>query len=333
MAHELVFRTNAEGKDEARMFYKHTDGASLPWHGFGAGKESWTVDEAKTFLDVSSPVEVEPCFLGDGTLVDGVAITKWEGRQIGIVGPNYKPLQNSDFLDSFRAWEETGLGELETGMYLRGGQILCVQVRIKGMENLKIVGDDCVRPYAFLSNGHDRTIGMIGGYCLTRIVCNNTRRMAVRELGDGAVRAKHTGNVTQKVNDIQKTILAIKAQADKDVEVLRWLATVKVADQMTVRRFCRMVQGSKAEMKEDKLSRVESDVLARFENGIGLTGQNFYELVCAWDERITHGEGNEKTGESEADRVGRRLENSLFGVGAMSLNKALSVAVELAQAA
>lgn len=334
MAHELVFRSDGQ----ARMIFAQTDGAALPWHGYGQGKDKWTVMEAAdAVLDGSGAVTVESLYTGSGKLAQGVAATLWEGEQIGLVGPNYRPIQNGEFFRSFLPWEEQGLATVETAGLLRGGQIAWMQLRLSG-DPIEIRKGDHVRPYYFGSNGHDKSVGVNGGLVVTRIVCNNTRRMALRELkdnGSDTLRFKHTGNVGAKLANLQAVAIGLRQAALKEAEELRYLAQVKVASEETARRFVLGLQGKRDYMSlvlDEKISRVEEDVIARFTSGIGNRGESFWDLVCASDERLDHDLGNVKVGESEADRIGRRLDNAWFGPGANARGKALDVALAMASA-
>lgn len=342
MAAELVSRTMADGSVETRLIYTNNGGAGLPWHTKGLGRDAWTIAEAKAYLDVSSDVIVEAAYLpGDGNtlgaVVQGLGVTLWEGTQIGLVGPNYVPLQNRDFLDSFLPWEESGLGTLETAGYLRGGTIVWAQVKLT-CDPITIRKGDEIRPFFFSTNGHSKEVGCSSGYNSTRIVCNNTRKMALREIKDEnlSLRFKHVGDVKRKIADVQALALKIRQSVQAEAEAYKFLAATKVASEEVARRFVLGFQGKKDFMSvalEAKLSRVEEDLLDRFQHGIGNTGESFWDLVCAVDERLDHDLGNVKQGESDADRVGRRLDNAWFGQGPVQRAKALDVALTMAKAA
>jgi hypothetical protein len=318
------------------MIYKTSDGAGLPWHRHGRGREAWTIEEAtREVLEGTGEVGVESLYRHTGEVASGVAVTVWDGRQIGSVGPNYRPIQNKEFFSSFVGWESEGLGSVETAGLLRGGQIAWLQIRLAG-EPICIRKDDHVRPFFFGSNGHDKSVGVNVGYSLTRVVCNNTRRMALREVSqaDFGLRFKHTNNVLGKLASTQAIALKIRKDALQEAEALRYLAKVKVQSEEVARRFVLGLQGKKDYMSaglESRLARVEEDLLARFTGGIGNRGESFWDLVCAVDERLDHDLGNVKTGEAEADRAGRRLHNAWFGQGNLQRQRALDVALCMAE--
>lgn len=346
MVAELVrhLSSHASHAGKARLIYTNVSalgGSGLPWHSEGLGADAWTLADAMTYLGVDSEVTVETAYMagpGDtlGARIAGIGVTMWEGVQVGVVGPNYVPLQNADFFQSFQPWEESGLGKIETAGFLRGGTIAWAQIALTG-DPIEIRKGDSIRPFFFSTNGHSKEVGCSSGYNSTRIVCSNTRRIALREIKDEnlSLRFKHTGDVRKKIQDVQALALKIRQSVVAEAEAYKYLAAVKVASEESARRFVLGFQGKKDFMSialDAKLSRVEEDLIARFQSGIGNRGESFWDLVCAVDERLDHDLGNVKTGESDSDRVGRRLDNAWFGQGPIQRAKALDVALAMAGA-
>lgn len=130
---------------------------------------------------------------------------------LGVVGEGYKVCQNSECVAT--AWDLAHLGEsdiqpyMDTGGSLFGGRLSFVS--IGGSEFSVARNDkDIVRPLFGMWWGHDGKTGLTGAAFTTRIVCNNTRRAALREGKEsGALwSVKHTKDMESRIEAVKEAM-------------------------------------------------------------------------------------------------------------------------------
>lgn len=321
MAHELVFR---EG--QALMIYTaKLNGAGLPWHGYGKPYiVPPTLEEVTTECGFDRTISLEDMRTDKGFLIpDRKAVIDSENRYLGTVGPEYRVLQDKDFVEALRPWVEGGFASVETAGLLAGGSRVWVQLKIKEGE-MEVIPGDSIQSYIFAAQGHDGSLSVVSGYTAERIICRNTLAVALKE--DGLIRVKHRGDVVQKSVDLQTKVFGIKAAAEKQVEMFRFLASKKV-DVKGVDAFIMAVLG-----KDDRRTGGPSDrIRTRFMSGIGNSGQSYWHLLNAVTEDASHNLGNSMRSDAPGDREGRALSRLWFGSASRTLEKATMAAVTLAQ--
>lgn len=210
--------------------YNDNTGRFVPWHGLGT-----PVEEAPTSADAivcaGLDWEVEARQIKDS--VSGLVIPNYyanvrttDNSVLGIVGNRYEIIQNRDAF----AFTDAMLGEgvtYETAGSLRDGKTIWLLAK---MDSVKILGDDVV-PYLCFTNTHDGT-GCVK-VCLTptRVVCNNTLNVALKE-ASRTWSTRHMGNLTAKLEEAKHTLgLVADYMSALDVEA-DILANTKVDDEM-----------------------------------------------------------------------------------------------------
>lgn len=334
MAHQLVDSMKVPGK--VLMLYRSFEGNSLPWHRLGKGAEKWTTDEVKDFLEVETEVNVKDLYAEDFRVPDRRAVF-WGERYLGTIGPDTVILQNNDFFENLRGWETNGY-EIETAGYLRGGSRAWFQVHIPHDKDEFTVRDgDRIAPYFFMAHAHDGSLSLASGMVQTRIVCNNTLSISLKE--EGVSKRKHTGNVIMKVSEINHAARKVLDAAKKHVQQYRFLDSVEVPDKEQdilrfAEAFAKDMKGKDLEVvAKSKIlepGRVHEDIVARFMGGIGSEAKTCWDLFNAVTERNSHSLGNAMADESDGDRIARRFDNSMFG-GQRDIAKALRVATDMAK--
>jgi len=97
---------------------------------------------------------------------------------LGVVGQQYKPIQNIDAFRFFDRVIETGLVTYDTAGSLKGGRIVWALARLKN--TMRIIGDDLVDKYLLLTNSHNGSSPVTIAFTPVRVVCQNTLAMALK---------------------------------------------------------------------------------------------------------------------------------------------------------
>jgi phage/plasmid-like protein (TIGR03299 family) len=98
---------------------------------------------------------------------------------VGVVHPEFRPLQNRDAIRVFDALVGHGGRVYHTGGYLGNGEVIWLLARLP--ENITVADKkDVVEPYMLLTNSHDGTIAIDFRLTMVRVVCQNTLALAMR---------------------------------------------------------------------------------------------------------------------------------------------------------
>jgi phage/plasmid-like protein (TIGR03299 family) len=119
------------------------------------------------------------------------------GKSVGIVGENYKVLQNQELAEIAYAMAGTDTHVETMGSLRNGGRVYC-QIRMGEFEARKGSGDE-VNQYMLLCNGHDGTLAFSGLPTSIRVVCENTLHMALKAGSKNMIRITHAGNMAEKI--------------------------------------------------------------------------------------------------------------------------------------
>lgn len=235
----------------------------------------WTVRLAPLFAkydlssvqlqgEMGSPEPETAAFENLGTNANAV-VRESDRSVLGIVGPSYVPVQNSDAFKFFDPAIEAGLIRVETAGATRGGKKVWMLARIVGA-SLDVVPGDEVRGYFLVANGHDGSMAVRAGFTNIRVCCSNTLRMAVS--GDEIVRILHTKNATVELDRLQEVVGFHKERFERSVDQMRQLARKDVTEEV-FREYVRVVFEI-AETDVEALDRRMESLLPLFESGKGV---------------------------------------------------------------
>jgi phage/plasmid-like protein (TIGR03299 family) len=249
-----------------------------PWHGLGhIVTEAPTVEQVLTMAGLDWSVSMRPLYLGDGTEVGQKAIMRDSDNSVlGYAGKRYKPLQNSEALDFFRVFHDSGECSFETAGSLRSGQKVWIMAALNSPE-MEIVKGDTVRKYLMLSNGHDGITGIRVGFTPVRVVCANTLAMAHNNNDSKLIRIFHSKKVVENLELLKNTINAANASFEATAEQYRHLAKRQV-NKGDLEKYVTKVfyNGKAAESDREKIAResLNKEIQKLFEAGHGnqLTG-------------------------------------------------------------
>lgn len=308
------------------------------WHGLGtvlkdppttreglvqAGLD-WDVQELPVFVE---PPEIQaleaqlPC-------LDHKAIVRTsDSRVLGVVGKDYRVLQNHEAFSFFDPFLQDGACTLESAGSLKGGRRVWVLAKIKDLA-ADVQVNDAVRAFFLLSFAHDGSAAVGVRFTPVRVVCWNT--LSAAEADDTrAIRLRHTKGLHGALKAVQASINVARRSFSLSIEAYRRLASFGV-NAATLKLYFKSVLKSPVDQlieEAERCSTVEPEKEPRalpvleeiFETAPGqqLAGKNLwgaYNAVTFW---VDHIRG--RTPES-------RFEGGHFGAGRELRTRALAVA-------
>lgn len=172
-----------------------------PWHNLGtelpdgADLNEWRKQAGLDFIAKKAPVR----FAGES--IDGVQdstpMRAFDDKSViyrsdtmaalGIASTSkYRLVQPNEIIDFFDAFTRAGDMKLEVAGSILGGRRIWALARHE-ME-IRIMGQDVVRPYFNLTTSFDGETATIGTFTSVRVVCNNTLNMLYQEVDQDGVR-------------------------------------------------------------------------------------------------------------------------------------------------
>lgn len=303
-----------------------------PWHKLGVTlQEAPGIAEAINLAGLDWRVGTKPLFTQQGEGVEAKATFREDTNKIlGVVGPSYKPLQNSEAFDFFQPFIDAKVATLETAGSLAGGKRIWVLAKLAA-DPMQITKEDVVNKYALLSNSHDGTTAGRVGFTGIRVVCQNTLSAAVNSKQSQLLRVRHVGNVVEALENVREIMNTVNASFEATAEQYRALAQ-KHINQKDLEKFVKIVFATKKQMEEmtsvEELTsgaRVMDDIQRLFETGRGNDMPTVRGTMWAAYNAVTEYLQYER-GENE----GKRLESLWFGQGANMSREALKVAITMA---
>lgn len=325
--------------------------SGVPWHGLGQQVEdedclfdvnafaekagiNWqvfkeplvTLSRAKAAVkfaqgDSETQISLEPD-------TDAYAIRrKTDGNVLGVVGPQYRPLQNMDAIRWFEPWTENRLIAMNTAGSLQGGKkVFCLGQVVKDTI-MEVTGQDTVAKFIMLSNSHDGSSSVRLGLTSIRICCQNTLYMAHHSSESKLVRIKHTSQMKKNMEAMRDILDLVNADFSASLEQYRWLTTRHI-NQKDLRKYVRvLIQGEKdAESPFDDVSTRTKNIIMKIEGRMDMpnqriAGANWWSAYNAFNEFLNHEYGR------NADN---RLSNLWFGQNAALNKQAFNLAMTMA---
>lgn len=176
------------------------------WHGLGTVVDkALTSDEALKIAHLDWEVLQQPIFLQSGKrIIETFANVRSDiDEPLGLVTGRYKILQNKDafrFMDELVGNEETPC-KYESAGSLDGGKRVWMMARLPDQKIL----DDLICSYIFVSNSHDGKSSVKCGVTSTRVVCNNTLQLAIRD-APRIWTARHMSSIEGRQKEAAETL-------------------------------------------------------------------------------------------------------------------------------
>jgi phage/plasmid-like protein (TIGR03299 family) len=302
---------------------------ALPWHRLGTALDEadlydWPSASRKAGLDWE--VELVPLVTADtqAHVTHRAVRRRSDARVLGVVGPRYAPLQNTDAFAWFQPFLDAREAALHTAGSLRQGSRIWVLAKLN-RDPLVIAEGDTVEKFILLSHGHDGSLAVRCGFTPVRVVCQNTLSMAHGSDASRLIRLKHTKDVLGNLANVREVMNLANQEFEATAEQYRRLARRSIS-QADLRKYVRRVL--KVEDDQEAGSRLRNligQVVGLAETGRGNnlpsirgTYWSAYNGVSEW---LTY-----RRGRSDDSRL-----NSLwFGDSALTNRHALGVALDMA---
>lgn len=157
-----------------------------------------------------------------------------DGSTIGVVSDTYTPVLNEELYDIAEAieGESKGTVQFETGGSLKGGAKVWLMLRLR--EPLRIAGDSetMTIPYFALQNSHDGSGSLRGQATMTRIVCDNTAKMADLDAKSRGTefRFSHTATISTRIEQAKDALAGWKNNLEEYNRMMNHLSSERVYD-------------------------------------------------------------------------------------------------------
>ncbi len=307
---------------------------AAPWHNLGRKFEvPPSLEEALVAAGLDWKVTTEPLFSGAKEQVEAMLTRRSSDNSIlGVVGPKYVPLQNTEAFDFFKPFIDEKAAAIETAGSLRQGKRVWVLAKIN-RDPLVIKGNDIVEKYVLLSNSHDGTLAVRVGFTPIRVVCNNTLSMAINSEASKLIRIKHTKNVVSNLESVQEIMNLADQEFQATAEQYRMLTT-KDINSKDLEKYIKIVFNTTAKLvevggntAEISNKRIIEQIVPLFEKGRGndmaeIKG-TMWAAYNAVNEYLQYERGSDNS---------NRMDNMWFGDSARLNKKALETALILAAA-
>lgn len=309
------------------------------WHGLGTVLEAApTIEEAITASGLDWNVDLlDLCLKDEAPLITSpdealrekardiparVTMRNTDRSILGVVGPEFKPLQNIDAFKFFQPFLDNGTARLEAAGSLRMGKRVWVLASID--QQADIVDGDEVRNYVLLAHGHDGSLAIRVGFTMVRVVCANTLSASMSDGASKLVKINHRAHAPAALKMVQDAMQLATKDFQATTEVLRGLAKIDCNEEL-LKRYTREVFGAGNANDDDASKRIVASVLRLAEEGRGVdlpgVRGTMWGAFNAVTEYLTH-----ERGKSDDTRV----ESQWFGDSAVRTERALMLAIEVA---
>lgn len=305
-----------------------------PWHGLGTtlSEPPDSAREALQLAGLNWTVTKQQMFLADGRLVKqtdeatkvkegnhGAIVRDDTGDVLGVVGPDYRPFQNTQMSDLFEPLVRDKTLTIETcGSLFNGRRVWMLG---KFGQDTVIDTNDTVAKYMLLAHGHDGSFAVRFGFTPIRVVCHNTLSAATNGGESKLIRCLHTSGLQKNLETLRSAMQQGEEVFNLTADQFRKLAQRGVS-RVDLREFARIVVDAPAEFH--KWTNAEkSKVAAITENathGKGNRGSNWWHAYNGVTEYVCWQAGR------SADR---RLSESWWGSGREMSQKALTTALQM----
>lgn len=207
------------------------------------------------------------------------------GQPLGLVSKNYEIIQNREAFDFVDSMGDSLI--FEKAGQTAGGMMYI----IARLADRNIFGDT-YQPFVILENSFNGAFSLKAAICPLRIVCQNQLRIAFKE-ADNTVIIRHSGNVSGKIENARKVLMASDEYLKAMNAMAEKLATTKVTPQIE-EKFLELMYPIRPDMSVRSVNRVE-DKRSEFLNAYNVDdNQNFrgtlYGIVNAAADVDTHAE-------------------------------------------
>ncbi|HEY7315219.1 MAG TPA: DUF932 domain-containing protein [Gemmataceae bacterium] len=298
-----------------------------PWHGLGQQLHGRpTVSEAIIASGLNWEVELVPLVTADrsqGTPAQAVRRAR-DQRVLGVVGMQYRALQNMDAFTWFSPFLDAGLAALHTGGSLFDGRKVWLLARIE-REPLVLGDGDEIQKFVLLSNSHDGTTSVRVGFTPIRVVCANTLALAhADKAGNKLIRVRHTRRLADNLDALREVMDLADQEFAATAEQYRRLRNRDI-NQNDLARYVRQVFRIESKQLNGQQQRILESCFRLFEEGRGAelpsARGTWWGALNAVAEYLAYDRGKSQD---------TRLSSLWYGESARTNQRALEVALAMA---
>ena len=298
-----------------------------PWHGLGTAipeDKKISVREAIVAAKLNWQVNLRHVFTdhpkgGKLGILDQYAVYRTsDDAFLGMVGPDYVPLQNEQALGWFQPFLDAKEATLETAGSLKGGRQVWALAKIRD-GNMDVSNNDPVSHYILLSNAHDGSVAVRVGFTPIRVVCNNTLTLAIGSKASQLLKVRHSRNLHVNLELIRETMKVARHEFSATVEQYRQLHRRGI-DVAGLEKYVRVVFS----LPEDKGgTELIPNIIYLFERGRGNqeAGRTYWGAYNAVTEYLNYFRGRSQD---------NTLSSLWFGESTNVNRQALNVALKMA---
>jgi phage/plasmid-like protein (TIGR03299 family) len=300
-----------------------------PWHKLGVVLENApSAADAIKIAGLDWTVGLKDLYTIEGQKVPNKATYNVANNNLlGVVGPNYVPLQNADAFNWFNPFIQEGLATIECAGSLKGQKIVWILCKISG-EPIQVQEGDTVSKYILLSNSHDSTHAVKVGYTPIRVVCNNTLSMAHSKGTSTLLSIRHTKSLNLTLTKVREMMDVINREFTATEEQYRQLAQTNL-DPVEISQYIKVTLDLVD--KDNNLSTRASNILTEVTNlvftGKGNCGRTAWDAYNGITEYLTF---NKSTRLRDTDNISEsgksvRRDSSLLYSNNLGTNKLINV--------
>lgn len=206
---------------------------ATPWHKLGKKvDEGIKTAAAITAAGLDWKVEAVPLWTSPAhgaQKVSARAIMRTKDQSVlGVVGPKYVPLQNSEAFKFFDPFIDANEALIDSAGSLKKGSDIWVLSKLNRAP-IDIGKGDIVEKYLLLSNSHRGGVSVRVGFTPIRVVCANTLAMAVSNKDSQLMRVHHHSQMKENLEKIQEVVNAANAQFEATAEQYKYLASRQIS--------------------------------------------------------------------------------------------------------
>lgn len=275
-----------------------------------------TAKEALQIAGLDWRVENKPMYLEGGVEVPKArAIVRDNGDVLGVVGRQYKPIQNDESLSFFDDIRDQlpDLKYVSAGSINKGRRVWLL-ADFGGFDAQR--GDE-IRKQILLYNSHDGSSAMSYVFVPVRLVCNNQIAMLLRN--DKFLKIRHSSSADQRIKDAQSVAGHALENYSSIEGTFRTLADRPLTNELIKSTLDVLYPIDDIEGRTlTRRTNTRREITRLIDEGMGNdTPKTAFTLFNAFTEYFTHHtQTNSSTGGNE-----RRWDNNLFGKGARDIMK------------
>jgi phage/plasmid-like protein (TIGR03299 family) len=265
---------------------------------------------------------------------------------LGVVGKDYNPFQNQAMFSVFKDLAAVDRGDgglpftIETAGAFQGGRVVYALAHLPDL-GIRI-GDDAIRTFLLVSNGHTGNRTLIIAPTTVRVICQNTLRLAESQAREnrkhpglaGGFTLRHTPGIHEAVNEAKAAFAATIVSHAATKAAWNRLADVPLTSKLEA-EFMAQVFGKSGPDETDRAKALRKGreeriaaILASPTSQVRGTKDTAFSLLQAVVEWVQHERGTRVINGGDADES--RLFSSMFGSGAQVSERAWDAALQVA---